>query len=128
MNNPQKGDTPLEVAGKTYTLRYNHLALIQIERALKKGIPQIMQELSSMENLRLETIVSLLWAGLQKHHSNMSFEQAADLLDEVDGGASAVMPVVGEAFQKAFTAPGTKGTNPLQKEGNGTGTPSLSNM
>ncbi len=120
--NPHKGDVSFEAGGKTYTLRYSHLALVRLENSLNKGLVQIMTDVGRPENLRLGTIVALLWAGLQKHHPGMTEENVADLLDDIDGGAAAAMAVVDQAFGKAFgSTPGTKGTNPTQTSGNGTG-------
>ncbi len=134
MANPHKGDVALSVGDKVYTLRYSHSALVKLEKLLDKGMVQIMEDLQKTEDMRLSNVVALLWAGLQKHHPSMTEEDAADLLDDIDGGASGAINVIGEAFERAFSAPGTKGTNPPQKvEGNGTGmlsssTTSLSDM
>lgn len=127
--NPHKGDVSFEVEGKTYTLRYNHRALVKMETALNKGLMQIMTEMSKPETLRLGTTAVLLWAGLQKHHPQITQDQAVDLLDEIEGGIPAIIILIDKAFCKAFeTTLGTKGTNPPQeKAGNGIGTtPSLS--
>ena len=121
MLNPQKGDVSFQVGDKTYMLRYSHLALIQLENKLDKSLMTVIAEMSDVEKLRIGTVVAILWAGLQKHHPKMSYDDAASLLDEVEGGASAMIEVIGESFQRAFNASGTKGTNPPQREANGTG-------
>jgi hypothetical protein len=125
--NAHKGDTPLEINGKTYTLRYNHMALERLESACGKSLMSIMQEMSTPEQMKIGSIINLFWTGLQRHHPDMTREMAADLLDDV-GGISAIMPSIDEAFGRAFNASGagTKGTNPPQKEVNGIGTRSLS--
>jgi len=128
MLNPQKGDVSFQVGDKTYMLRYSHLALIQLENKLDKSLMTVIAEMSDVEKLRIGTVVAILWAGLQKHHPKMSYDDAAALLDEVEGGASAVIEVIGESFQRAFNASGTKGTNPPQREANGTGTGSGSTI
>ena len=121
--NPQKGDVEFEAGGKKYVLRYSHLSLVKLEHSLDKGLMQIMADVAKPETMRLGTIVSLLWAGLQKHQPGMTEEQAADLLDEIQDGAAGALAVIDEAFGKAFgTTPGTKGTNPTQKDANGAGT------
>jgi len=128
--NPHKGDVSFEVEGKTYTLRYNHRALVKMETALNKGLMQVMTEMSKPETLRLGTTAVLLWAGLQKHHPQITQDQAIDMLDEIDGGVPAIIAFIDQAFGKAFeTTLGTKGTNPPQeKAGNGTGTKLSSTM
>jgi hypothetical protein len=128
MANPHKGDVPFEVAGKTYTLRYSHLALVKLEKQLDKGLMTVMQNMTKPEEMRLGDVVALLWSGLQKHHPDLTFEDAADLLDDLEGGTSGAIRVIDQAFGKAFNAaPGTKGTNPPQKA-NGIGTVSSSSM
>ena len=128
--NPHKGDVSFEVEGKTYTLRYNHRALVKMETALNKGLMQVMTEMSKPETLRLGTTAVLLWAGLQKHHPQITQDQAIDMLDEIDGGVPAIIAFIDQAFGKAFeTTLGTKGTNPPQeKAGNGIGMKPSSNM
>lgn len=124
MANPHKGDVPFLVGDKTYTLRYSHLALVKLEEQTNKPVVEVMRELENAKdgNIRIKTIVSIIWAGLQKHHPKMTFEDAADLLDEVEGGTAAAVQAIGTAFEKAFAAPGTKGTHPPGTNGLGTGT------
>lgn len=128
--NPMKGDVQFEAGDKKYTLRYSHLALVNLEKNLDKGLMSVIDEMSDLSKLRIGTVVSILWAGLQKHHPEITFEGAAEILDELEGGTGAAVTIIGEAFQKAFNAPGagTKGTNPTMKEGNGTGTISSSSL
>ena len=141
MTNPHKGDVSFDVAGKSYTLRYSHSALVKLENILGKGLMKVMVEITRPEEMRVGTVAALLWAGLQKHHPTMSLDQVIDLLDEIEpitvetedgpqlrGGAAAAMVPVEEAFAKAFNAPGTKGTNPQPSAGNGTGIVSSSTM
>ncbi len=123
--NQYKGDTPLEVGGKTYTLRYSHSALVKLEKQMNQSIMQIMNDLGKTDEMRIGTLVTLLWAGLQKHHPTLSIDDACELLDE-HGDDGAVVEIIGDAFQKAFNAPGTKGTNPQPRDQNGTGTLSSS--
>lgn len=123
MANPHKGDVPLEVGSKTYTLCYSHLALVKLENLLDKNVVQIMGELqAARDNIRIGTVVALLWAGLQKHHPDVSYDDAAGLLDDMDGGAAAAMETIGRSFEKAFAAPGTKGTHPPMNGAGGIGT------
>lgn len=127
--NPHKGDVPLNVAGKQYTLRYSHKALVLLEDKLDRGLVQIMRDVESWkihpENMRLGTIAALLWAGLQSHHPSMTLDETIDMLDDFEGGTVAVIELIGEGFQRGFSAPGTKGTNP-PKRANGDGTISSS--
>lgn len=127
MSNPHKGDFPFEVNGKVYTLRFSHAALVKLEDKLNDGLMSIMKEMMDPAKMRIGRIVAILWAGLQKHHPQMTIDNCADLLDEIDGGASKAVEYIDRAFAKAFNINAeTKGTNPPQREANGTGTPSSS--
>jgi hypothetical protein len=130
VTNPQKGDVTFEAGNKSYTLRYSHLALVKLEKLLDKGLMKIMREIDTWrenpDDMRVGMVVALLWAGLQKHHPKITVDEAAELLDEMDGGAARAVEIIGESFQRAFSAPETKATNPPQKEVNGTGTVSSS--
>ena len=125
--NPHKGDVSFDVSGRTYTLRYNHLALVKVENQLDKGLMQVMEEMSRPNKMRLGTIVVLLWSGLQKHHPNLTMDDAAELLDEIPGGAPEMVKIIDQGFSKAFSQTlGTKGTDPTQRAASGDGTQSSS--
>ena len=131
MINPHKGDLSFLSGGKSYTLRYSHLALVKLEQCLDKSLVKIMKEIDGWqknpEDMRLGTVVSMLWAGLQKHHPEMTPDDAAEIIDGMDKGVAGAVEILGQAFQKAFNAPGSTATNPPPREVNGSGTKSSSN-
>jgi hypothetical protein len=106
--NPHRGDVALHAGDKAYTLRYSHLALVKLEQKLDKGLVQIAAEMSRTVDMRLRTVVVLLWAGLQKHHPEVTEEDAAEILDEIDGGAASAMGAIDAAFSKRGAAPGRR--------------------
>lgn len=128
--NPQKGDVPFQAGGKQYVLCYSFGSLVLLEEKLGKGMMQIVREIESWtkqpEHMRLRTICDLLWIGLKRHQPEMTEQQAIDLLDDIDGGIGKVIDLIGESFQKAFSAPGTKATNPPRTT-DGTGVISMLN-
>lgn len=126
MANPHRGDVEFVSGNKTYTLRYSHSALVELENSLNKNLMQIMREVGDIETLRMGTIVALLWAGLRKHHPDVTMEGACEILDDIDGGAREAINFIGDAFQKAFNAPGSRSTNPpiMAMGTNGIGMPS----
>ena len=121
-------EVEFDAEGKRYVLQYSHEALILLEDKLDKGLMKIMREVESWaqrpEDIRLGTIRNILWAGLHKHHPELTTSEAAELIGKIDGGIVGAIELIGEGFQRAFNAPGTKGTNPPQRAQNGTGTPS----
>jgi len=132
MSNPHKGDVPFSVGDKQYILRYSHRALVLLEEQTGKSLLNIIKEIdgwrTAPENMKLGTVCILLWAGLQKHQPQMTVDDATDLLDEIEGGVPYAIELLGTSLQRAFSAPGTKGTNPPTKAENGAGTNSTSSM
>ena len=123
MDNPKRGDSSFTADGKEYTLRYSTEALILLEEDQNRGLLKVLREVESWtknpENIRLGLVRSLLWAGLQDHHPELTKKQAGELIEAV-GGLITILTPINLAFERAFSAPGTKGTNPPQTT-NGTG-------
>lgn len=123
--NVHKGELTFSVEGKDYVLAFDHEALIQLEEKLDKGIVRIMKEVSEWsedpESLRLGTVRTMLWAGLHKYQPALTLPEATELIGKIDGGIVKVVELIGDGFNRAFAAPGTKGTNPPQRAANGTG-------
>lgn len=65
---------PLEIAGKTYTLRYDINALSDAELLAGKSISALTQE-KSINGLRV-----LFWAGLKHGDPNLSVSKAGAIL------------------------------------------------
>lgn len=127
MANPHRGETSVEIGGKTYVLCYGMNACAELENHLGRSFPEIVAELQSWkenpERIRVTTVRALLWAGLRRRHSSVTLEQAGDLIDEI--GFSNVWQPVNEAFERAWPDPDeaeTKGQRPT----NGTGTGKVS--
>src|SRR5262245_38487760 len=130
MDNPKTGETSFTVDGKEYTLRYSTQALIFLEEDQNKGLLKVLREVESWgknpEEIRLGLVRSILWVGLLEHHPEITKEQAGDQISLAGGLTSVIVPI-NQAFERAFAAPGTKGTNPPQTT-NGTGMVSSLNM
>lgn len=127
MANRVIGEASFDLGGKKYTLCFNNDALVQLEDQLDRGIVAITSEVQlwtkEPERIRLKWIRALLWAGLRKHHPNMSIEDAGELIEQSD--ATTVLNAVGDAMQKAFgSSVETKSdrpTNGASSTGTGTG-------
>ena len=94
MANPHKGEVSFTVDGKAYKAVLNTNALCALEKELGAKV-------HSLEN-SLTTTRAVLWAGLRKHHPEVTLEATADLMDEL--GFFAAGEVVRELFTLAFPA------------------------
>jgi hypothetical protein len=122
MDNPKTGEYTFDAEGKSYILHYSNETLIGLEEDLDRGIIKILREIDSWkdpDNIRLGLVRAILWAGLHKHHPELTKQDASELIGKA-GGVASVIKFIGEAFQRAFNSPGTKGTRPQRKSGTGT--------
>ena len=98
MANPHRGEVSLLAGGKTYTLAYTINAVCELEAMLGRSLPEIVADMSHMNVLR-----AVLWAGLRRHHKNLTVEDAGDLMDVA--GVHEVVAAVKEAVTQAFPTP-----------------------
>lgn len=128
MANRHRGEFEFTAGDKTYTLQFSHQALIRLEEKLDKSLLTIINAFQAWStdpaSMRLGMIRDMLWAGLQRHHPEMSPGDVADLLDDIEGHAAGAVEILGTAMTRAFDAPKTKGANPPPATAvtNGTGT------
>ena len=97
--NSHRGDTQITVGQETYTLCYdlNACALI-MEKLGLDSFEQLAEMGEAKGGIGLSEIRYLLWAGLQRHHPDLT---------ETDVGAlewdlETVGPKLGDAFQKGL--------------------------
>ena len=87
---------------KSRNFRYGMKAISLIEKKLKKPVAKI-----DMENLTMEDVAIMIWAGLQHEDKDLTPDKVMDLVDD-HSDISTVIQVMGEAFQGAF---GVEGKN-----------------
>lgn len=111
MPNKLKGETHFRIGEETYRLLFDYEALCLIEDATDQAIEQVL--LSVQRNsLRLRTLRVFLWAGLQRHHPDVTREEAAGLI--LQSGIAAAQIHVAQAFAAAFPEPGEKDASPQE--------------
>lgn len=127
MANKMRGDVPLNVGDKKYTLCFDHGALIELEDQLDVGIVAISNELQSWQGnpdrIRLKWIRALLYVGLKKHQPAITLEDTNEMLGYATQGPQ-VMEAIGDAMAAAFGTT-SKETDPRPLNGDarsGTGT------
>ncbi len=87
--------TPVEL-DKVRNFRYGMKAISTIEKKFKKPISKV-----DFENMTMEEIATIIWAGLVHEDKNLTVEKVMDLIDE-KGNLQQVMQVVSEAMNAAF--------------------------
>jgi hypothetical protein len=66
------------VKDKTYTLRYNFNAIVDIEDTLKKPITQLVQG----DQFGLKEIRAIIWGGLKHENNGLTLQQTGFLIDD----------------------------------------------
>jgi hypothetical protein len=119
MPNPHKGEGEVKLAdGRTLKLAFNANAWIEAEDALGgKPMPDIVAELQS-GRASMKTQRALMWAGLRKHHPEISLEDAGELLIEAAEEMSKALAGGSPQAQEGGQADGEAGP---RKRGAGTG-------
>lgn len=89
MANPQKGEVPLEIDGRHYTLVLNTNAIASLEAVLSRAdrAPVVLSEvLFDMARGSQTYTRAFLWACLRQHHKEITIDQVGNLIDAAGGG------------------------------------------
>lgn len=100
MANPEKGETDLKLDGKTFIICLTAHEIVKIEQLYDVGITEISTWFQS-QNMRLWRMQALLWAALQRHHSEVTIDQALDMIATSEN-LKAVLPKLIEAINMSF--------------------------
>lgn len=108
--NPHKGEIDIKAGSKTYTLCFTSNAIVQIEKLL--GVSSIGEaRLSSYDTVR-----TVIWGGLQKHHDDVDLIGAGDvmddMMDDLGGGIESLSDPVVRALR--FRTSGTALDVPIE--------------
>lgn len=126
MANPIRGEAKVTLAdGRVLQIVYDLNAWIDLEQQLGMKLPEIMETLKDKDNPPgLAFQRALFWAGLQKHHSEMTIRDAGEVMLEAAEPMAAAMeggfPVeddaeAGEAEADPPKPPRGTGTKPNQR-------------
>lgn len=99
MANPDRGYVAITLDKPRY-LRYKANSLKALEKELNIKITKL-----DVNSLGITEMIAMLWAGLIHEQSDLTLNQAGDLLDE--GEIGEVMKKCGEAITLAFNRNGT---------------------
>jgi hypothetical protein len=101
MANANRGEVSFEADGKEYTLRFSTNALCELEEKLDTNFIEVAKRLSDQANVRLSLVRAVVWAGLRDRHSEITLEQAGDLISNV--GMLKIMQLVAKSFERSFS-------------------------
>lgn len=114
MANKERGEASFEAGGVTYTLRFDQNALCEIEDETSLPHADTLTKLVGKKYWASAARVTL-WAGLRKHHPDVSINDAGDILAP-ENQAAALM-AISAALTSAFAPPEkANGSRPTQRE------------
>lgn len=96
--------TPIEL-DKSRNFRFGMKAIHLIEKKLKKNISKI-----DFDNLTMEELATVMWAGLVHEDKDLTPEKVMDLVDEYSN-LQTVAEVMSQAFQDSFGSQKTEEKN-----------------
>ncbi|RYE43609.1 MAG: hypothetical protein EOP24_27680 [Hyphomicrobiales bacterium] len=80
MANPMKGEVLVKVEAGEFTLAYTLGACAAIEGQFPgRSLNEILSDLDG-EMPKISTMLVVVWAGLKKHHSDLTQDQVGDLV------------------------------------------------
>jgi hypothetical protein len=123
--NKFRGEYPLKVGEKTYTLRYGTNALVSLSESLGcKTILEIGDRLSP-DRISFRDVRTLLKVALERHHPEITEADAGELIDEM-GGVIIALELIPAVLDAAFPdkQPGGEGGDPNGQGAAGSGTAS----
>ena len=82
-----KGEITFDFGGKSYRMKLGHGAIARAQREMGTF---------DMSNPGPDHMVSMFWAGLNRYHKGITWDAAADLMDDM--GSEAAGEVLGRAM------------------------------
>lgn len=89
--------TPIEL-DKTRNFRYGMKAISLVEKKFKKPIMQI-----DLNNLTMEGIATIIWAGLVHEDKNLTVDKTMDIVDDAKMSIQRIFEIATDALNIAFT-------------------------
>jgi hypothetical protein len=106
MANPQKGEVPLVVGGRHYTLVLNTNAIATLEAVLSTGDREVVLSdvLFSMARGSHRYTRAFVWACLRRDHKEITLDQTGELIDAA-GGPEALFAALADLKRSATPDP-----------------------
>lgn len=98
MTNPHRGDTSIKVGGEDFTLCYDLNATQQVFERLGVDSFEKMTAGIAVDKLGVGDIIYILWAGLQRHHPEMTVKDVGALEWDLQG----INDTWSSAFERAL--------------------------
>jgi hypothetical protein len=98
---PASADRQLVVGDRSYTLRFSLRAMAALQDHFGlSSLDAVGRKLQDAENLGVNDMAALLWAGLRTHHRDTTVDDALDILDDI--GMEGMQEALGLAMQGAM--------------------------
>jgi hypothetical protein len=130
--NREKGESTLEVDGKTYTLVMGLDEICQLEEIVSRGGRDytIKEVIDLCQRGSLRFVRAILWAALIRHQPRMTLEDVSGIIEHI-GGMQKAYVVMGEVFKSMAPDPedvkkDSKPSRPRKAQIDGTGAASTS--
>jgi len=95
-----------KINGKSLKIRYDFKAIIELERVAKKSIAEIFVQDISGDNVKLESICMLVYAGLRFENQVKTLDEVVDLisgaLDDGEKIEDIILPFMEAVEKSAF--------------------------
>ena len=91
---------PVQLGGKSYTLRFTRRALYELETTTDQTIVEVLER---VQRGSFAAIVNLVWAGIVHANSRLTPQQVADMLETSD------LPEVAKKLVEAMSQMGDAG-------------------
>ena len=127
MANREKGESTVEIGGRTYTLVIGMEEICALEEMVSRGGRDftIVEILGLVQRGSLRFVRALLWASLQRHHPKVTLADATTMVQQM-GGLMQAMGKLGDLFASMQPDPKDvpaedKGKRPQKARAHGTG-------
>lgn len=101
----QTQDSVITLGGQNYTIRFSIKATLFLQE--QWGLANEREVQARMASATMQDFIDIVWAGLQRHHPELTRDQIVDLLDDAgtDGLQTAVSDLMGASAAPAPKSP-----------------------
>ena len=97
MSQPDLQDIPLELGGRSFTIRFSYLAQKTMKHHWQLTDDREIQ--ARLAKPSMEDVAVILWAGLKRHHPEMGLADVENLLDDAGtAGMTSAVAKLGDAI------------------------------